>query len=257
VVTIVGAKGRAGKTVIAVNLAVALRQLTAMEVAVVDADQRFGAVAAMLGLSSPVAPPPPHEHGGIDNRRVARSLVRHRSGVDVLARDTGADDDRILDVGTPREITGALANNHDFAIVDAPGEMTDLAAAYSRAAETVLLVTALDVFNLKDTAAAVAMLDSWRVPPARVELIVNNATRAPSIPAAVVASATGLSPSLTIPYDSRVPRSLEAGIPIVMSHPRSDFARHIYALAERVAGLPAGSSNPRGGILRSLLRRTG
>src|SRR5687767_6227934 len=50
VVTVAGAKGGTGKTAIALNLAVALRALTMREVALVDADLRFGHVATMLGM---------------------------------------------------------------------------------------------------------------------------------------------------------------------------------------------------------------
>jgi pilus assembly protein CpaE len=238
VITVVGTKAGAGKTAIAVNLAVALRQLTRAEVALVDADQQFGAAAAMLGLAGRVASPPPSEDGGIDSRRVARSLVRHGSGVDLLARVTLASGDHILEQGTAREITGALADSHEYTIVDAPEEMTEAAAAFTRAAESVLLVSALDAYSLKDSAAAVRLLDAWSVPHERVEFIVNNATRAPRMSAYTVASATGLTPSMMIPYDGRVLRSLEAEIPLVMSRPRSRFARHIRVLAERVSGLP-------------------
>jgi pilus assembly protein CpaE len=254
IVTIVGAKAGAGKTAIAVNLAVALRQLTATEVAVVDADQQFGATAAMLGLKERITfSPPPADEGGVDSRRVARSLARHRSGVELLARATVALDDRILDTGTPGEITDALADSHEYAIIDAPDQMTETAAAYTRAADRVLLVSALDVYSLRDTAAALRLLDSWRVPSGRVELVVNNATHAAKVSPLTVEAATGLVPIAMIPYDKRMSRSLEAGIPIVMSHPRSGFARHMRTLAGRLSGLPREHSKR--DALPALLRR--
>src|SRR5688572_9499423 len=52
IVTVAGARSGTGKTAIAVNLAVALRELTMRRVALVDADLRFGNAATMLGLAA-------------------------------------------------------------------------------------------------------------------------------------------------------------------------------------------------------------
>ena len=51
VITIFGAKGGVGKTTVAVNLAVALRQETGQAVALVDGDNGFGDVCGMLDMT--------------------------------------------------------------------------------------------------------------------------------------------------------------------------------------------------------------
>ena len=50
VITVAGAKGGIGKSTIATNLAIALRQVTGQEVALVDGDAQFGDVSVMLDL---------------------------------------------------------------------------------------------------------------------------------------------------------------------------------------------------------------
>ena len=50
VITITGAKGGIGKSIIAVNLAVALRRSLQSRVVIVDADTQFGDVSNMLNL---------------------------------------------------------------------------------------------------------------------------------------------------------------------------------------------------------------
>ncbi len=50
VITVAGAKGGIGKSVIAVNLAIALRQGTGRAVVILDADTEFGDVATLLDL---------------------------------------------------------------------------------------------------------------------------------------------------------------------------------------------------------------
>ena len=86
VITIAGAKGGIGKSTLAVNLAIALRQVTGEHVALVDGDAQFGDIGSMLGLRV--------EHSIADLGRrgvehipaeIDHYLQSHRSGVDVLA----------------------------------------------------------------------------------------------------------------------------------------------------------------------------
>ena len=54
VITVAGAKGGIGKSVLAVNLALALHQRSTRRVALVDADTSFGDLATMLDLTPEV-----------------------------------------------------------------------------------------------------------------------------------------------------------------------------------------------------------
>jgi pilus assembly protein CpaE len=248
VVTVAGAKSGTGKTAIAVNLAVALRGLTMRAVALVDADLRFGDTAAMLGMASErdfaVLT---RGKGNIDPGALAQFLVQHPSGVDVLPADKRS----ALEVQHVGDIASALSESHDYAIIDAPAAMTDVAAACALEATNVLLVTSPDVPTLKDTATAMRVLESWSVPRERIELVVNSSARVAASTVGDAESVTGLQPTLLIPFDGRVARSLQAGIPLVTSHPQSDFARSIRSLAERIAGIQA---PPRRSRLGTLLR---
>src|SRR5690606_27681525 len=85
VVTVAGAKGGTGKTTIAANLAVALRQVTGQEVAIVDGDAQFGDVAVMMTLDvrrsvADLA----REETEINRQTIQPYLARHDSGVVAL-----------------------------------------------------------------------------------------------------------------------------------------------------------------------------
>ena len=86
VVTVFSAKGGVGKTSICTNLAVALKQLSGQEVALVDADAQFGESAFSLDLDvdAGVADLVRNE-ADFSRAAIAGYLRRHDFGVDVLS----------------------------------------------------------------------------------------------------------------------------------------------------------------------------
>ena len=131
----------------------------------------------------------------------------------------------------------ALAETHEWVVMDTPGTMNEVVAASLNEAAIVLLVSSLDVSSIKDTKTALRILESWAVSPERVRLIVNDITRAAAVTPEDVERATGKEIASLIAHDAQVGLSVQTGIPIVQSNPRSRFAREILALSESIAGL--------------------
>ena len=238
VLTVAGAKGGTGKTTIAANLAVALRQITGQEVAIVDGDAQFGDVAVMLTLEveRSVADLARNE-AEITRHTIQPYLVRHDSGVDALTAASEPEDWRALQAEHISAIAQALSQSHEWVVLDTPGTMSEVVAASLNEAAIVLLVSSLDVSSIKDTKTALRILESWALPPDRVRLVVNDITRAAAVTPEDVERATGMEITRLILHDAQVGLSVQTGIPIVQSNPRSRFAREIVALAEGIAGL--------------------
>src|SRR5437667_6729359 len=85
VLTVAGAKGGIGKSVLAVNLAVAIRDLTRQDVALVDSDAQFGDVGIMLDLEPALSIADlARDEDAITTKSITRYLERYHTGVDVL-----------------------------------------------------------------------------------------------------------------------------------------------------------------------------
>ncbi len=240
IITVAGAKGGIGKTTIAANLAVTLHDLTGQEVALVDGDAQFGDVAVMLDLSPDVgiAELARNEGGGeMTGATVAPYLTRHSSGLNVLAATAGPDDWRAVSPDNMRAIATALAETHEYVIIDTPGAINDVVAASLNLANVVLLVSSLDISSIKDTRTALTIFDSWGLPPSQVRLVVNDNTHAGAVSPEDVSEAVGLELAHIIPNDPKVGLSIQTGIPIVQSDSRSKFARCITELGQTVAGI--------------------
>ena len=238
VITVAGAKGGVGKTTISANLAVAIRQVTGQEVAIVDGDAQFGDVAVMMTLDvgrsvADLA----REETEINRFTIQPYLTRHDSGVMALPAASEPDDWRALQANHIVDIAQALAETHEWVVIDTPGTMNEVVAASLNEAAIVALVSSLDVSSIKDTKTALRILESWGVSPERVRLIVNDITRAAAVTPEDVERATGKEITSLIAHDGQVGLSVQTGIPIVQSNPRSRFARELIAVAESVAGL--------------------
>ncbi len=245
VVTVAGAKGGVGKSVVSVNLATALHQETGRSVLVIDADTHFGDVATMLDL--PQEPSigdllPRLDH--VDREAARAFVLPHHSGIDVLAgpadelsgwADFGPDD--------LRRVIDLYAQIYDFLVVDTSGAFDAWMRASIESAGLTVLVTSADVSSIRDTARAVKRMDRWDVDPDRVRFVLNRNGAANGISVDEAAAAIGRKIFWEIPFDKTVPASVQVGQPAVLFGGKSVAARGIVGLARRIAGVESPSED--------------
>jgi pilus assembly protein CpaE len=258
VVTVTGAKGGIGKTVLSVNLAVALREQTGSSVAIVDADTQFGDVATMLDLPPGVA----LTDAIRDAERINRDLVgeyvtSHASGVDTIGGTELDDAWSDSDPESLKLLIDAFARVYDFVIVDTSGSFDRFVRASVEAATLTLIVTSADVSSIRNTKAALDRLEHWGIDTERTRFIFNRSTPTGSVSRSELHEALGRDVLLEIPFDKAVASSVQLGMPVVLRAPRSRAAQDLRALAGRIAGSngSAGTSPSAAPRWRSLLQR--
>jgi pilus assembly protein CpaE len=257
VITVTGAKGGIGKSVIAVNLALALRRAVTRNVVILDADTHFGDVATMLDLKADAARPnflPVLNE--LDRWKVGDYLSPGPGGLSVLAPP---DDDDVLweDFG-PQSVTKSidlLSLTNDFVIVDTSGSFDAYARAAIEASTLVLMVTTGEVSSVRDTKSAFRRLERWSVPREKVKLVLNRGARSDGIRVKDVEESLGQPVFWELPRDPSIPRAIQLGEPVVIGRPNSSAAQSILALARAIGGtLPAPAEDGAGGALLSQLR---
>lgn len=238
VVTVTGAKGGVGKSVLSVNLATALRRATDRSVALLDADVDFGDVSAMLDLEP--------EHSIVEmmqrreniDREVVRALVTtHASGVDVLAAAT-VDTDEWDGCGPEdlKRVIDAFAQIYDFVVVDTGTAFDQRVRACIDSSTLVLVVTSSDVSSVRDTSLALRRMQRWGVDEDRYRVVLNRSTRADGLSRNELSAAVGADVFWEIPHDRAVPPSVQVGYPVVLMSDRSSSATSLDRLARAIAG---------------------
>jgi len=237
VVVITGAKGGIGKSVLAVNLALSLRQKSNRPVVVLDADDQFGDIATMLDL----APASTFEDlarkaEGFNRDTVQSYVTPHASGIDVIAGSPTEDVFERMDPAGLKRVVDTLAQVYEFVVVDTSGTFNRYVRACIEASTLTLVVTTNEVSSVRDAAAAFRRIEGWEIEPEKVRVVLNRGIRAGGIRPADVREAIGRDIFWELPFDKRVPESVQVGRPVTTAGRKTPLATSIADLAARIGG---------------------
>lgn len=232
-----GAKGGIGKSVVAVNLAVALRLETGKSVALVDADTQFGDVSTLLDLTPALtAADVVRDPSRFDRARASGFLTRHSSGLDVLA--TSRDEDPWA--GCPpdvwRQVIETLAQLYEFVVIDTSGAFDAFVRRVIETASLTLVVTTGEVSSVRDTDAGLKRLASWGVDSGNVRVLFNRGARAAGVAKKDIAGYIGAEVFWEVPDDGAVPYSVQVGQPVAMNPKNKGLGQNTRELARLIAG---------------------
>jgi pilus assembly protein CpaE len=236
VITVFSSKGGAGKSVVASNLAVALARKAGGQVALVDADLKFGDVAVMLKLV------PRHTildavsaiHR-IDAQLLQSLLIRHEpSGLLVLPAPV---EPAFADQVNPAEmlaIVKLLQSFCEYVVIDTPSDYTgDVTLGLLEHSDDVLLVAGMEIPNIKNVRVGLSYLRLLNFPSSKLRLVVNRANSRVKLDVNEVERTLQIKADCLVPSDIAVPTSVNKGSPVVLDAPRSGVAKNIEALADQ------------------------
>ena len=93
------------------------------------------------------------------------------------------------------------------------------------------MVGTLDSLSLKNTKLGLETLGLMDYDPKKIQLVLNRADTRVGISQHDVVAVLGSEPNVFIPSDREIPRSVNEGIPIVLSRPQSYAAASFHDLA--------------------------
>lgn len=256
-ISVLGSKGGVGKTVTATNLSAMLTRL-GRRTALIDLDLQFGDVGLALGLVPETTLfDLAVSGGGLDSEKLDDFMLRHPSGLRVLAAPARPDQAASVTVEMLTDVYALLRNEYDFVVVDTPPAFSPEVIATVDVASWVCMVGMFDALSLKNTRLGLETLDLMSYPQDRVRVVLNRAGTNTGISESDAIAVLGRRPDVLVPSDREVVRSINDGEPVVNSAPRSDAGRAFQGLVELfVEGPDAAIQNERrAGRRRSLLRR--
>ena len=230
-----GAKGGAGTTTMAVNCGVELARLSKRSTVIVDLKPGLGEVALFLGVR-----PRYSLLDAIDNlhrldREFLRELVvKHKSGLEILAGSDQFDRPGAADGGAIEELFRLLARQYEYILVDAGSQINSCAVAALYTADKMFLVANPDVPSVRN---AQRLLDRVRQLGAcgeRVRVLLNRAAEPYPIPPRQIEAALGHPIHHTFPSDYKtVSTALNSGVPLALTG-NSDIASQFDSFTRRI-----------------------
>jgi pilus assembly protein CpaE len=236
VLTVMSSKGGVGKSTVATNLAIALKEGQGNRVALVDADLHFGDAAILMNITPKITV---HDLiASLDTEIADRFLIKHPSGVEVLAAPLRTEQAEVMSPDRFRDLLGILQEVYDTIVVDASLSSLDAMLSALEMTDLAILVTTLDVVTLKDVRQVLDVLNDLQFPTQNLLLVGNRHDGRVSLDPQQVEKAIGMKFAALLPHDQRVTLAGNRGIPMLVSEPRAPFSQRVRELAKTaVAGL--------------------
>ena len=232
IVAVTSSKGGVGKSIIAANLAIALKQSGRGRVALIDGDLYFGDLASLLNLKPDRTI---HDlNAALDAEIADRFLLRHQTGIEVLAAPLRAEQAEEITPERFRAVIAVLQDLYDYLVVDVTVTGLDTMLATLDVADLALVVSTLDVICLKDVSQMVEMLTRLRFPMQNLLLVGNRFDERLSVPLKDAERTLGVKFTAVLPREDRVILTANRGVPIIVEAPRIPFSQKIASLASMI-----------------------
>jgi pilus assembly protein CpaE len=236
IVTVFSPKGGTGKTVTATNVAASLAKQHHCRTLLLDLDLQFGDAAIMLGLEPEktihdlvVAP------GELDSEKLAGYTTQHPCGLDILPAPLRPEDAELVTEAKLARLLEVARESYDVIVVDtSPFFHGPMLATLDRTDE-LLLLCALDVPTLKNVRLSLQTFELLSFPPDRIRLVLRRTSTKVGMSPKEVEGALDRKITFEVPADGAVALAVNRGNPLVLSDPKTDFARSISTIAKSLS----------------------
>ena len=235
IVAVSSNKGGVGSTTAATNLAACL-VAEKKSVCLVDLVLQFGSVTSFLNIDASYTILDLVKNlKRIDPLFLDGSLVKHASGIRVLAEPFYAEDARRITPADIDEILDVLAQSFDFVVVDTPKEFDDMLALVLDKANLIMFITEMDVPSLKSAHRALELFERMGIYDKKIRLILNRYVKSKLMTLESVEKALGVKVFWTLPNNYPVAiAAVNQGLSIQECDAKSDIAKSYAGLTDAV-----------------------
>ena len=241
----VGAKGGTGVTTIATNFALALRQESEVETALLDLDVELGETSLLLGMKPRFTLLDVVKNSKrLDQELLTGLLAKHDSGLVVMAGPDDYEGPAALENGDLTKLLYLLKEQFPYVVVDTGPNLGRGTELLMELAESIYVVSQADVPGLRNAQRYVSHMQ--RFGAERVRLVLNRYdSRRHEIDEEHVTKAVGVPVAWKVPNDyAAVRKSHNTAVPLALGD--SLFSRAVRQMAREACGKPAGPPTKKG-----------
>lgn len=234
IIAVCGAKGGIGKTLLSVNLSIALNKKN-LDVCILDGDFQFGDVSLSMDLQPSFSIKDIVE----DTKNSATSsisnfLTRHSSGVNVLPAPERPEFAELVTNERLAQTLSQLKVDHDYVVVDNGIGLHEQTVEVMDKADEILVITNLEMSALKNTKLMLETMEQLGFRE-KVKLVVNRYNMESLIKGDDVPGMLGEKEAFYIPNNFKLAsQSLNLGLPFVISQSKSDIAKSVFKMAKQL-----------------------
>jgi pilus assembly protein CpaE len=230
-----GAKGGAGTTTVAVNCGVEIARLSKRSTVIVDLKPGLGEVALFLGVRPKYSILDAIENlHRLDREFLRELLVKHKSGLDIMAGSDQFDRPGPSDAGAVEELFRLLARQYEYILIDAGSQINSVSVAGLYTADAVFLIANPDVPSVRNAQRILDRVRQLGACGERMRVVLNRAAEPYPIPPKQIEGALGHPIHHTFPSDYKtVSAALNSGVPLALTG-NSDIASQFDSFTRRI-----------------------
>jgi pilus assembly protein CpaE len=234
IISVFSKRGGLGVTTIAVNLSLALSEVSDQRAALVDLDLQLGDVSSFLDLAPQYDILDACGDGeAVDVTKLQSCMTPHKSGVSVLAEPENPRDSEQVTDSQVRQILSQLRSMYRHVVVDASHVINEATAGALEQSHSILVVTVATISSVRATKRTLGLFRSMGVDQGNVHVVVNRASRSDSIKVDEIESTLDHPVFWTIPNNYRAAiDAINTGIPLINGKRPSNVGKSIMQLAE-------------------------
>jgi pilus assembly protein CpaE len=236
VIVVAGAKGGIGRSVIATNLAVAIRQATQKSVALVDGNIAFGDIGVMMNVNDAktMHDAVPYLRN-IDQELIGNIVVEHATGVHLVLAPPSPQEAEVVTPDLVKGLLTVIQEMYEVVVVDTRPSFDELNLALFDAADVLLLVVTMDMTAIKDARQFIEVTDLLGYPADRVRLVLNRTNTYSGIPEKEIGDSLRRTVWASIPEElGPVTRSINEGVPLVSTSSDTRVAHEVNRMAREI-----------------------
>ena len=235
VVSVYASKGGLGVTTLATNLAVCLAQDEPNAVIAVDLDLRQGGVSTLLNMRPQYSVLDAFAQSErLDESFLRGLLAQHASGLQLLAAPSHVERSRF----TPEQVREGLSvirSHFAHVVIDLPHDLDPGTIAALEESNDVIYLVGLNVPAVRAAAAGLTALRQLGIDNRKVKIVVSRADADEEVSLRQAREALGAPVFWRIPNDyPTVLSSINQGVPLVLSSPRTEIARNLKELSGKL-----------------------
>ena len=246
VIAFFGAKGGVGTTMLAVHLATHLVRQHGKKTLLIDHRPQLGHVALYLGLKDTQY----HfdellrNSDRLDSELLNGFVVRHRSGLDVIASPEMSAGQRDSRADQFEQVMDFLRREYDYVLIDSSVSLQDSKTSIVDQSDEIYIVSTPDVASLRDLARLVETLSLSESATSKLRVVVNRSTATDSVTSDQIEKAVRFPISISVPNNYfELQRAINDGEPIPPQR-RSEFSQSIARWASRIVNGMSTTSPP-------------
>jgi pilus assembly protein CpaE len=228
-------KGGTGCSTVAVNLAIAIHQLTSKKVALVDASLQFGDAGVLLNLQgNRTMADAVNKIDSLDAQMLSAIMAPHASGIQVLAAPDAPEIAETITADCIKSLLSSMRRNFDYVVLDTWSYLDDIVLGCMDTADRILLVMAPEIPSIKSTKQFFEIAEALKYPPEQIDLILNKVIPRDGIRAEQLENSMKHKILAQLDFDSRAIRqAINQGLPITMGEPNHPIALSMASLAQQ------------------------